>query len=872
MKSLSSKEIREIFLTFFKKNDHQLIEGSSLIPKIDPTLLFINSGMAPMKKYFLGLETPPYPRLTNIQQCVRTNDIEDVGDRHHLTFFEMMGSWSIGDYYKEKAISLAYDLLVNHFKFPVEKLYATVYKGNEKLNIPPDSESIRCWEKVGFASDHIVPLGEDNFWGPAGDTGPCGPCTEVFFDTGDEYGIKYIPGGHFDDANRYIEIWNAGVFMELNKNKDNSFSPLPVKSVDTGSGVERMFLAINKCNSLYDVDTILPVFNKVKSILGASNVSERELRVVTDHIRTAIMLLSAGVIPDKDGKGYIARRLIRKSIAILLRADKDPSLLKDVAKEVISQMHLWYPDLSKNKDSILGTLNREAEDFDPVFRLGLNMLNEKAPSLINNNLPGDFIFELVATHGVPFEIITDWAAKKAISVDEKGFIEKYREHQEVSRAGLKGKTKSADSNNTDFELSEKIKNLDKTVFTGYEQTNCEAVILEIIVDNVLTNSANAGQNCKIIFDKTPFYAEAGGQVGDSGRASNASCEIQITDTQKTNGIFFHSAIITNGSIKKGDLLWLNIDETRRLDVEKNHTATHLLHASLRNILGSHVTQKGSLVNEHKLRFDFSHPKALTDKEVKEVEFKINNWIWNNYSADIKEMNYQEAVDTGAMALFNENYGDKVRVVNFGSVSIELCGGTHVKSTNEIATLLITQESSAAKGIRRIEAITGSNAYKQVVKSRDLLKSVTTLLACTPEGLIESITKAKGGKTKTENNSLRVQSSEIFTKEEIMKLPSGIKVFKGQSVQDIAAVQGIVGQKIIDQICQIASVIVIQEDALKLLVMISDELQKEFKADVIIKKWLQPFDGKGGGKPSLAKGGINDVSRVEDVFMYINKLF
>ncbi|HYE55036.1 MAG TPA: alanine--tRNA ligase-related protein, partial [Chitinophagaceae bacterium] len=394
MQRIGSKEIREKFLHFFRDNDHQLIQGSSIIPKNDPTLLFINSGMAPMKNYFLGTQQPPYPRMANVQPCIRTNDIEDVGDRHHLTFFEMMGSWSIGDYYKEKAIALAYDLLVNYFKFPPERLYATVYRGNESLGISPDEESIRCWQKVGMPADHIVPLGEDNFWGPAGDTGPCGPCTEVFFDTGEEFGPKYHPGGHFDDKGRYIEIWNAGVFMELNKDKEGKFSPLPMKSVDTGSGIERMYLALNRCESVYDVDTIKPIIDIVSNILNSPELDIRDHRVVTDHMRTASILLGEGIVPDKEGKGYIARRLIRKSIAIAMRAGKSPFVLKEVVEEVIRQMAVWYPYLSSNRMQILNVLEQETKDFVPVVELGLEMLNDRISRMSDKLISGEFVFEL----------------------------------------------------------------------------------------------------------------------------------------------------------------------------------------------------------------------------------------------------------------------------------------------------------------------------------------------------------------------------------------------------------------------------------------------------------------------------------------------
>lgn len=871
MQNLNSSQIREIFLDFFTKNDHILINGASIIPKNDPTLLYINSGMAPMKRFFLGTEIPPYKKLSNVQPCIRTNDIEDVGDRHHLTFFEMMGSWSIGDYYKEKAITLAYDLLINHFKFPLEKLYATVYRGNPDLKIGPDTESIHCWEKAGFSADHIVPLGEDNFWGPAGDTGPCGPCTEVFFDSGDAYGLKYVPGGHFDDANRYIEIWNAGVFMELNKNKDGSFSQLPMKSVDTGSGIERMYLAINRCKSLYDVDTILPVYNKVKEILSSVDVTERELRVVTDHMRTTTMLLGEGVIPDKDGRGYIARRLIRKSIAIILRAGKSPFELKEVIVEVIRQMSVWYPELLRKQENILSILDQEVRDFDPVFRLGLELFNAKADSLATSILPGDFIFELVSTHGFPFEIISDLAAKRGLQIDEETYQAQYRAHQEVSRAGIKGKIRTIDNEGSVDNLSSGLLHLKKTNFTGYKHQAEESRVVKILLNNVSVNEVSEGAECKIIFDKTPFYAQAGGQVGDTGDGATKTAEIEITGAEKFKGIYLHSSIVKKGIIREGDVVQLAIDKDRRGNIEKNHSATHLLHAALQSVLGDHVVQKGSLVNEHKLRFDFSHNKPLTDLELKEVELRVNKWIWENYKGEIKQMNYQDAISSGAMALFNENYGDKVRVVNFGGVSVELCGGTHVKSTNAIEIFQITQECSAAKGIRRIEAVSGIIAYQQILNTRDLLKSVTSYLSCTSENLFNTVKKLKNSKFNLNTIPLQSTPSQIFTKEEIRELRDGIKLFNGQSEQDIITVQSKLEQMVLNKICDLAFAISLQEETIKVIVMSGNGVQGTYQADVLIKKWLMPFGGKGGGKSTLAKGGINDMNTANDVYQYVNQL-
>lgn len=817
--------------------------------------------MAPMKKYFLGLETPPYPRLSNVQACVRTNDIESVGDRHHLTFFEMMGSWSIGDYYKEKAIALAYDLLVNHFKFPPERLYATVYRGNPILNLPPDIESIRCWEKVGMPSDHIVPLGEDNFWGPAGDTGPCGPCTEVFFDTGEKYGQSYVPGGHFDDVNRYIEIWNAGVFMEFNKDKNGQFSALPMKSVDTGSGIERMYLAINGSDSLYDVDSIKPIYDQVNSILKSEEISDRDIRLVTDHIRTSTFILGEGIIPDKDGRGYIPRRLIRKSIACCIRAGVSPFELENISDNVVDQISKWYPEMGKNRNQIISVLRQEISDFTPIINSGLGILNDRLEKQSKKILTGEFIFDLVTTHGLPLEVIVDYAEKKKIGLEKEKYLEQYREHQEISRTGLKGKV--AKSDDGAFFLSEKFKAFDKTIFVGYNETKAKTKVIGIIQNGTWLTSISAGNQCQLILEKTPFYAESGGQVGDSGHGFLEGSSFRITDTQKKDDIYLHATIIDQGEISVNDIVFVNIDEQKRSNISKNHTSTHLLHASLHKIIGKHAVQKGSLVNSDKLRFDFVHNKPLTEDELTLIETQVNQWIWSNFSSEISEMNYQTAIDSGAMALFSENYGDLVRVVKFDNISTELCGGTHVKSTGEIGFFLINSEASVAKGIRRIEAICGSNAFNHVKISQEILSNTSKLLKSKTGDIIHAIQKLQS-KSQTKPNKTDISISEIIyhdVKEKVLN--DGVKVIVLRINQDLQTLQQ-EAEKLLKNSSDIVLVASVFEDNIKALVKVKEELQEKYSASNLIRKWIDPFNGKGGGKPNLAKGGVNDVSQINSI--------
>ena len=863
MKALTSKEIRALFLDFFKKNKHTLIEGSSIIPKNDPSLLYINSGMAPLKPYFLGLETPPNKQLVNVQPCIRTNDIEEIGDRHHLTFFEMMGSWSIGDYYKERAIQLAYDLLVGHFKFDKDKLYVTVYKGDSDLGIAADTESIEFWKKAGISDDHIIQLGADNFWGPAGDTGPCGPCTEVFYDTGDAFGPKYTPGGHFDDENRYIEIWNAGVFMELDKTKKGAFNSLPMKSVDTGSGIERMYLALNGVDSLYEVDTIKPIYDKIKDLFASKRLTEIDYRTLTDHMRTATMILSDGVLPSRDGRGYIPRRLIRKSMALGLRAGKPLDLLIEVAKEVMLQLAEYYPKLKKDAAIIIDAIHDEIQAFTPVLKEGFAILDKKLESLKGKELDGEFIFNLVTTHGVPLENISDHVQGKGFNFDEEAYWKHFRIHQGVSR----GKKKQG--------LGEIISGLDvqETNFLGYTEIAATATVSQLIKDNETVSRVSEGDVFQLIVNKTPFYGESGGQVGDIGTALGSSSKIIIRDTQKTNSIVVHYCEITKGELILNEKIELLVDVSHRDMIKRNHTATHLLHSSLREVLGDHLEQRGSLVNHEKLRLDFSHSKKITDLEMTLIEEKVNGWIRNNYKADISLKDYDSAIKSGAMALFKENYGDQVRVVRFGDVSTELCGGNHVSETNDIGMFLITKEASSSKGIRRIEGITWKKAYEQVVKNNKIVKEASEFLSTNPEDIVASISKLKSkstGQKKITPVNLTTQEKGQIESETIL-LPNDKKLLVGRLNEDKGALRGAIELSLKEKKADIALMISVTNDKTLIMIGVSDQMKDKVPAGMLIQESLKPFGGRGGGHNHLAQGGVPDIKDLDAVITMAQKV-
>jgi alanyl-tRNA synthetase len=863
MKALTSKEIRALFLDFFKKNKHTLIEGSSIIPKNDPSLLYINSGMAPLKPYFLGKETPPSKQLVNVQPCIRTNDIEEIGDRHHLTFFEMLGSWSIGDYYKERAIQLAYDLLVGHFEFDKDKLYVTVYKGDSSLGIAADTESIGFWKKVGIAEDHIIELGADNFWGPAGDTGPCGPCTEVFYDTGDAFGPKYIPGGHFDDENRYIEIWNAGVFMELDKTKEGTFNQLPMKSVDTGSGVERMYLALNGVDSLYEVDTIKPVYNKIKDLFASKLLTEKDYRVLTDHMRTATMILSDGVLPSRDGRGYIPRRLIRKAMALGLRAGKPLDLLIEVAKEVMLQLAEYYPNLKNDATVIIDAIRAEIQAFTPVLEEGFDILDKKLDSLDGKELDGEFIFNLVTTHGVPLENISDHVKEKGFNFDEEAYWKHFRIHQGVSR----GKKKQGFG-----EILSDL-NIQETQFLGYTEIEASATVSQLIKNNEAVSNVSKGDVFQLIVDQTPFYGESGGQVGDIGTAFGVSAKVSITDTQKTNSIVVHYCELMDGNLALDEPIELKVDGANRNMIKRNHTATHLLHSSLREVLGDHLEQRGSLVNQEKLRLDFSHSKKITDAEMILIEANVNKWIRNNYKADISLKDYDSAIKSGAMALFKENYGDQVRVVRFGDVSTELCGGNHVSETNDIGMFLITKESSSSKGIRRIEGITWKKAYDRVVANNKIVREASEFLSSTPEDLMASIAKLKA-KSTGQKKSAQVSSGAKAKGDvelETIVLPNDTKLLVGYLNEDKGALRGAIEHSLKEKKADIVLMISVTNDKTLIMIGVSDQMKDNIPAGALIQESLKPFGGRGGGHNHLAQGGIPNKKDLDSVIAMVQKV-
>lgn len=851
MKALSSREIREIFIRYFEKKNHLQIPPSPLVPKNDPTLLFINSGMAPLKKYFLGKATPPAPMLCNFQPCIRTKDIDDVGDRHHLTLFEMLGSWSIGDYYKQGAVELAFELLVDHFGFDVNRLYVTVYNGDPKKGLAPDDESAGFWEKVGIAKDHIIALGEDNFWGPAGDTGPCGPCTEVFYDTGEEFGEKYVPGKEFDTTKRYIEIWNAGVFMQYNKTKDGKYEPLPLKSVDTGSGLERMAMVMNGLGSAYETDLLKPIMDFISGAVGNSiDISGK--RIITDHIKASTFILSEGVLPSNEGAGYVPRRLIRKIVTLATNSGKKLDY-NPMIESVIQSLKEYYPHLETQKKLIMNNFNQEVKDFEPVIQNGLKLLEKEMSQAKNKTLSGKTLFELSTTHGVPVEIVKEEVRKKGLKIDLSDYEKRFEEHQKISRQGTgRGNVQVGKD---DLSRTLCAKDVQKTTFTGYEKFSDTGKILNLACNGEKVKEVKEGDEFFIAFDQTCFYAESGGQVGDTGTIK-AQGEALVLDTQKVVDVFVLKAKMLKGSLKLGDKCEQIVDSNRRIQIRRNHSATHLMHTALRTLLGDHVQQKGSHVDEQRLRFDFQHPKSLTSDEIRKIENFVNELIRKGSKNNTQVMKYDDAIETGALAFFGDTYGEKVRVVQFGKESVEFCGGIHVENTGEIGLFTITSESSVAKGVRRIEAITSQNALEYLQDLKEQSKRISEALGAPQNEIIDRIALLK----KKASGKDKAVTQVVGTAKDITEFKLKNHLFVTARLDADGKAMKETAENILNQHKASAVLLFgIFEDMARVVVVSDKKASKEVPAQKIIQPFLDKVEGRGGGKPIYAQGGGKNVA-------------
>ena len=850
---MNSSEVRKTFLDFFKEKNHELIKSSPLIPQNDSTLLFTNAGMIQFKDVFLGAEKTPFKRATSSQKCIRAggkhNDLENVGYtlRHH-TFFEMLGNFSFGDYFKEDAIKFAWELLTERYELPQEKLWITVHID--------DDESEDIWlNKIGVPKERVNRLDEDNFWS-MGDTGPCGPCSEIFYDHGSDF-LGDPPAEGNESGDRYIEIYNL-VFMQFDRDANGNMTPLPKPSVDTGMGFERITAVMQNTNDNYKTDIFDNLIKTIAKKLKVNDISDPSLRVIADHLRSSSFLLSDGVIIGNEGRSYVLRRIIRRALRHAYKLNTEENhILSKSANELIDNLGSAYPELIKNKNLIKDSLENEENQFSNTLRTGMSLLEEKLNSLKEKIIPGELAFKLYDTYGFPLDMTLDLAREKDLEVD----VDEYENLMDNQRKRAK------ESSSFESLLPSSI-DLDKeTNFLGYQQDVCEAQIKLIFKNGLEVEEVDSGE-CLFITDKTPFYAESGGQIGDSGFIKADIGLAKVKDTQKTGGYFIHFAEVEKGSFKKSQNVLMEIETDKRKKIVSNHSATHLMHASLRNILGKHVEQKGSLVNEEKLRFDFSHDKALTKKEIIEIENQVNEIIRKDIKTEVFESTYDEAIKLGALAFFGEKYGDIVRVLKIGGdFSTELCGGTHVKSTSEIKLFKIVSESSISSGVRRIEAVSNSLAEELVGKLKNEIIELSKFLGTEVDNIPNKI-KDLGIRLKKfqerfkkieqkQNENLILSFKEDFKKVNemnvLVKRIDGINLSTLRGPLD--SLKNSTGRAVIVLSGEFQSKAMI-------IASISKDLLDEIDARNLLKSCSKLLDAKGGGKEDFAQAGGGDPKKID----------
>lgn len=857
--SKSTAEIRQAFLDFFHSKGHQVVASSSLVPHNDPTLLFTNAGMNQFKDVFLGLDKRNYSRATTAQRCVRAggkhNDLENVGytARHH-TFFEMLGNFSFGDYFKQDAIKYAWELLTgeNWFALPKEKLWVTVYE--------TDDEAFDIWaNEVGVPRERIIRIGDnkgapfasDNFW-QMGDTGPCGPCTEIFFDHGDHiWGGP--PGSPEEDGDRYIEIWNI-VFMQFNRQADGTMEPLPKPSVDTGMGLERIAAVLQHVNSNYDIDLFRDLIASVAKVTGATDLTNKSLRVIADHIRSCAFLIADGVIPSNENRGYVLRRIIRRAIrhGNMLGA-KDTFFWKLVAP-LIAVMGSAGEELKQQQAQVEQVLKTEEEQFARTLERGLALLDEELSKLKGDTLDGETAFRLYDTYGFPVDLTADVCRERNIKVDEAGFEAAMEEQRRRAR----------ESSGFGADYNAMIRVDGASEFKGYDHLELNGKVTALFIDGKAVDSVCAGQEAVVILDQTPFYAESGGQVGDKGELKGAGFSFAVSDTQKYGQAIGHIGKVASGSLKVGDAVQADVDEARRQRIRLNHSATHLMHAALRQVLGTHVAQKGSLVNDKALRFDFSHFEAMKPEEIRAVEDLVNAQIRRNLAIETNIMDIDAARASGAMALFGEKYDDRVRVLQMGDFSTELCGGTHAARTGDIGLFRITSESGTAAGVRRIEAVTGEGAIAMLHAQSDQLSDIAQLLKGDSHNLGEKV-RAALERTRQLEKELQ-QLKEQAAAQESANLSSKAEEINGVKllVSELAGVEPKMLRTMVDDLKnQLGSTVVVlatvADGKVSLIAGVSKDVTDRVKAGELVGMVAQQVGGKGGGRPDMAQAGGTDAS-------------
>jgi alanyl-tRNA synthetase len=853
---MSSSDLRAAFLEFFRARGHAVVPSSPLVPGNDPTLLFTNAGMVQFKDVFLGKDERSYRRAVSSQRCVRAggkhNDLENVGytARHH-TFFEMLGNFSFGDYFKAEAIEFAWDFITGTLKIPPEKLWVTVFRD--------DDEAADIWLKsIKVDPKRFTRMDEEsNFWA-MGDTGPCGPCSEIFYDHGPE-----IPGGppgsKDEEGDRYVEIWNL-VFMQFERAADGRMTPLPKPSVDTGMGLERTAAVMQGVHSNYDIDLFVKLIQAAAQATHAKDASSPSLRVIADHIRACSFLIVDGVIPGNDGRGYVLRRIIRRAIRHGYQLGQEKPFFHTLVPALVAEMGAAYPELAKGADHVARVLKQEENRFAETLENGMALLEAAIGKMQGKTIAGETVFKLYDTYGFPVDLTADIARERGLSVDQAGFEREMESQRDRARAASKFGVDLRAPETLDAESR----------FCGYDQLQGEGRVLAILKAGAEIDTAAEGDGVQVVLDSTPFYAESGGQVGDVGTLTNGAATFRVTDTKKLGDAHLHVGKVEAGRFRKGDTVTATVDAATRQATVLNHSATHLLHAALRKVLGTHVIQKGSLVAPDRLRFDFSHTQAVTPQELETIERMVNAEIRRNTAGNIRQMSYDDAIKSGAMALFGEKYGDKVRVLSFGEFSTELCGGTHVGRTGDIGLFKVTGEGGIASGIRRIEAVTGEGALEAIRKSEATLKRVAGSLRATPaelEGKVSQLLEQQK-KLEREITALRSKlatggggtdlSAQAVKVNGVNVLAARIEGADAGTLREAAdQYKGKLGEAVIVLGAQVA------DDKVSLVSSVSSATSKKVSAGALIGEVAKLVGGRGGGRPDFAQAGGNDPSKLDE---------
>ena len=858
---MKTTEIRDKFLQYFKDQGHSIVASSPLVPGNDPTLLFTNAGMVQFKDVFLGADKRDYTRATSSQRCVRAggkhNDLENVGytARHH-TFFEMLGNFSFGDYFKEEAIRFAWELLTTEFGLPADKLWVTVYE--------TDDEAYDIWAKdIGVPAERIVRIGDkpggkqyesDNFWA-MGDTGPCGPCTEIFYDHGEDV-AGGPPGSPDEDGDRYIEIWNI-VFMQFDRDAEGNMAELPKPCVDTGMGLERIAAVLQHVHSNYDIDLFQSLIKAASEATGCKDLAHNSLKVIADHIRACSFLIVDGVLPSNEGRGYVLRRIIRRAIRHGYKLGQEEPFFHALVDALDAEMGDAYPELRKQKAQVKKALKQEEERFAETLEQGMKILEEAIADLSGREIPGEVVFKLYDTYGFPADLTADIARERELEIDDEGFARAMQAQRERARSASK----------FGVDYGKELKTDAVTEFSGYDRFDDSSKVVALYRGNDAVKQLADGEEGAVILARTPFYAESGGQVGDQGVLEGKGIRFDVADTQKRGAAHVHFGKLTGGALSVGDELKASVRRETRAPTMLNHSATHLLHAALRHVLGQHVTQKGSLVEADRLRFDFSHTQPMTAEEIAEVEDMVNVEIRRNLPAEVAVMSYDDAIKSGAMALFGEKYGDEVRVLKFGEFSVELCGGTHVERTGDIGLMKITSESGIASGVRRIEAVTGDGALAFI---RDKEQQLARIAA-----------SVKAGKDEVEGRIEQLLDKSRKLEKEVDKLRSQLATGQGGDLSaqavDVggikvlaARIDGADAKSLRDAVDQMknklgaAAVVLAAVDGSKvqLAAGVTKAETKSIKAGDLVNHVAQQVGGKGGGRPDMAMAGGSEPDKLD----------